>query len=71
MIHLFCNGTGTVRCFDHFASLTFYVQRAAVNEDSCDRPRRAHSLGYPQVIIIKDGSTIRYVQNLRTTYLAP
>ena len=31
---------------------TFYVQRAAVNEDSCDRAGRAHSLGYSQVIII-------------------
>ena len=27
-----------------FAYKTFYVQRAAVNEDSCDRARRAHSL---------------------------
>ena len=35
-----------------FAYLAFYVQRAAVNEDSCDRARRVHSLGYYQVIII-------------------
>ena len=31
---------------------TFYMQRAAVNKDSCNRTRRAHSLGYSQVIII-------------------
>ena len=35
-----------------FAYLTFYAQRAAVNEDSCYRTLRAHSLGYSQVIII-------------------
>ena len=35
-----------------FAYQTFYVQREAVNEDSCDRARRAHSPGYSQVIII-------------------
>ena len=35
-----------------FAYTAFYVQRAAVNEDSCDRARRAYSLGYFQVIII-------------------
>ena len=29
-----------------------YVQRAAVNEDSCDRVRRVYSLRYSQVIII-------------------
>ena len=34
-----------------FAHWTFYVQRVAVNEDSCDRARRAYSLGYSQVII--------------------
>ena len=28
-----------------FAYLTFYVQRAAVNEDLYDRAWRAHSLG--------------------------
>ena len=35
-----------------FAYETFYVQRADVNEDSCDRAWRAHSLGYFQVIIL-------------------
>ena len=35
-----------------FAYLTFDVQCAAVNEDSCDPSRRAHGLGYSQVIII-------------------
>ena len=35
-----------------FAYKTFYVQRAAVNEDLCNRARCAHSLGYSQVIII-------------------
>ena len=35
-----------------FAYKTFYVQRVAVNEDSCDCARCAHSLGYSQAIII-------------------
>ena len=34
-----------------FAYKTFYVQRAAVNENSRNRARRAHSLGYSDVII--------------------
>ena len=34
-----------------FAYKTFYVQRAAVNEDLCGRAWRAHSLGFSQVII--------------------
>ena len=29
-----------------FAYETFYVQRAAVNEDSCECAKRAHSLGH-------------------------
>ena len=29
-----------------FVYLRFYMQRAAVNKDSCDRARRAHSLGH-------------------------
>ena len=35
-----------------FAYKTFYVQRVAVNEDSYDRARCAHSLGCSQVTII-------------------
>ena len=35
-----------------FAYSMFYVQRAPVNEKSCNRARRAHSLGYSQIIIV-------------------
>ena len=31
------------------------MQLAAVNQDSCDRARRAHSLGFSQVTIIRGG----------------
>ena len=48
-VRLFCIGTSTLL---EFAYETFYVQHADVNEDSCDRARRAQSLRYSQVIII-------------------
>ena len=32
---------------------TFYVQHSDVNEDLCNRARRAHGLGYSQVLIIR------------------
>ena len=38
----------------------FYVQRAAVNKDSCNRARRARSLGYFLVIIIASYLICRY-----------
>ena len=54
---LFCNGTGKVCWYAVWICLlnTFYVQRAAVNEDSCDRARRALSQRCSQVIIITGG----------------
>ena len=57
-VRLFCSGTGTMVRVQYggtlfeFAYKTFYVQRADVNEDSCDRARRAQISRYSQVIMI-------------------
>ena len=61
-VRLFCNGMVRLSCIMvrvryvgtlfEFAYQAFYVQRAAVNEDSCDRARRAHRLGYSHVMNI-------------------
>ena len=60
MVRLFCNGT--VRYVGTLFKLTyeaFYVQRAAVNEDSCDRARRALSLEQGWAIAFLSGKVKR------------
>ena len=51
MVTLFCKSTGTVPRYAISICLLNVLCATCVNEDSSDRARRAHSLGYSQLII--------------------